>query len=44
MGFGLDGRLSLDDITAWAAAKRPDVGAAQRGRQGLAAQRRPRRP
>ncbi|MFC7720042.1 endonuclease/exonuclease/phosphatase family protein [Nonomuraea recticatena] len=25
MGFGLDGRLSLDDITAWAAAKRPDV-------------------
>ncbi|MEU4704224.1 endonuclease/exonuclease/phosphatase family protein [Nonomuraea dietziae] len=25
MGFGLDGRLSLDHITAWAAAKRPDV-------------------
>ncbi|WP_327102410.1 endonuclease/exonuclease/phosphatase family protein [Nonomuraea glycinis] len=25
MGFGLDGRLSLDDIAAWAAAQRPDV-------------------
>ncbi|MEV4164679.1 endonuclease/exonuclease/phosphatase family protein [Nonomuraea dietziae] len=25
MGFGLDGRLSLDDITAWAATSRPDV-------------------
>ncbi|WP_157247759.1 endonuclease/exonuclease/phosphatase family protein [Nonomuraea typhae] len=25
MGFGLDGRLSLDRIAAWAAAQRPDV-------------------
>ncbi|WP_336204861.1 endonuclease/exonuclease/phosphatase family protein [Nonomuraea sp. LPB2021202275-12-8] len=25
MGFGLDGRLSLDDIAAWAGAQRPDV-------------------
>lgn len=25
MGFGLDGRLSLDDIAAWAASKKPDV-------------------
>lgn len=25
MGFGLDGRLSLDRIVSWAASKRPDV-------------------
>ncbi|MDA0638074.1 endonuclease/exonuclease/phosphatase family protein [Nonomuraea sp. MCN248] len=25
MGFGLDGRLSLDDIAAWIAAQEPDV-------------------
>ncbi|MFI6325871.1 endonuclease/exonuclease/phosphatase family protein [Nonomuraea sp. NPDC050556] len=25
MGFGLDGRLSLDDIAAWAATRKPDV-------------------
>ncbi|WP_431898627.1 endonuclease/exonuclease/phosphatase family protein [Nonomuraea sp. bgisy101] len=25
MGFGLDGRLSLDEIAAWAAGERPDV-------------------
>ncbi|WP_214322220.1 endonuclease/exonuclease/phosphatase family protein [Nonomuraea sediminis] len=25
MGFGLDGRLSLDQIAAWAAARHPDV-------------------
>jgi endonuclease/exonuclease/phosphatase family metal-dependent hydrolase len=25
MGFGLDGRLSLTDIAAWAAAQKPDV-------------------
>jgi endonuclease/exonuclease/phosphatase (EEP) superfamily protein YafD len=25
MGFGLDGRLSLDDMAAWTAAQRPDV-------------------
>lgn len=25
MGYGLDGRLSLDDIAAWAASKNPDV-------------------
>ncbi|GGO65994.1 endonuclease/exonuclease/phosphatase family protein [Nonomuraea cavernae] len=25
MGYGLDGRLSLDDIATWAAAQRPDV-------------------
>ncbi|MEV4834801.1 endonuclease/exonuclease/phosphatase family protein [Nonomuraea sp. NPDC049486] len=25
MGFGLDGRLSLDDIAAWTAAQKPDV-------------------
>src|SRR5690606_24487208 len=25
MGFGMDGRLSLDDIASWAATQRPDV-------------------